>query len=246
MPRYKLTIEYDGTPYFGFQKQDGLQTVQGVLEDALAKFINHKVDTYPAGRTDAGVHATGQVVHVDFEKERKPYQIIQGVNIHLLPHPVVVTQAEAVADDFHARFLAKKRHYIYRIINRQARLGLDETRAWHVFQPLDLDVMRKAADHFIGKTQDLSSFRSSECQAKSPVKTIDAIDITKQGEEIQIHIASPSFMHNQVRIMVGTFAEIGMDKRGLSGLPNIIAAKNRTAAGVTAPAHGLYFSKVEY
>jgi tRNA pseudouridine38-40 synthase len=245
MPRYKITIEYDGTSFAGWQKQNRVTTVQGLLETALSKIADHPVAIICAGRTDSGVHAIAQVIHVDFAKPRTASQIMQGVNTHILPHRIVVVAVKEVADDFHARFSAKQRHYRYQICSRDARLALDETRAWHLFQTLDIEAMRHAAKDFIG-THDLSSFRASECQANSPVKTINRIDISTEDDFIMIRVCAPSFMHNQVRIMVGTLAEIAIGKRDKNSIPQIIKAKNRIAAGITAPACGLYFTKVDY
>lgn len=245
MPRYKLTIEYDGTRYYGWQTQEGLPTVQETLENALAQFADHPVATMCAGRTDAGVHARGQVVHVDFESARKPFNIIRGVNIYLLPHPVVVVAAEEVADDFHARFMAKSRSYQYRIVHREGRLGLDELRAWHIYRPMDVDAMREAASYLLGE-HDFNSFRSTECCAKSSIKSVEHIDIVQNGDDIFVNVTARSFMHNQVRIMVGSLAQVAIGKWKPEKIKEMLAAKDRRSAGITAPAHGLYFMKVEY
>ncbi len=245
MPRYKLTIEYDGTPFHGWQAQDGLLTVQGVLDSALSQFAGHTVESYCAGRTDAGVHALGQVVHVDFASPRRAFNIIRGVNIYTLPHPVVITHAEEVADDFHARFDARMRHYRYRITRRAARLSVDEFRSWHIFRPMDMAAMREAAAHFIGD-HDFTSFRTSECTAKSPHKTITRCDISEHGEEAWVEISARSFMHNQVRIMVGSLVQVATGRWRAEDIRAMLEARDRRAAGITAPAHGLYFMGVEY
>lgn len=248
MPRYKLTVEYDGTPYNGWQKQDGQPTVQASLEAALAQFANAPVETVCAGRTDAGVHARGQVVHVDLPVERKPFNICEGLNVILLPQPIAVVAAEEVSPEFHARFDAKQRHYLYRIINRSSRLALDATRAWHQFRPMDLDAMRDAATHLVGK-HDFTTFRSSACQAKDPVKTIDSIRIAqreKNPEQIMIYVSARSFMHNQVRNMVGTLMQVAIGKWQPIQVKEALEAKDRTKGGPTAPAHGLYFMQVDY
>lgn len=245
MPRYKLTIEYDGTPYNGWQTQPGLPTVQETLETALAQFADHPVETVCAGRTDAGVHARGQVVHVDFNSPRPDFNIIRGVNIYLLPHPVVVVAAQQVADDFNARFDAKMRSYQYRIVNRGARLTLDEQRAWYVFRPIDFDAMREAASYLIGD-HDFSSFRSSACQAKSPQKTVENCDIVQQGDDVFINVSARSFMHNQVRIMAGSLMQVGTGRWKPEKIKEMLEARDRRAAGITAPAHGLYFMNVTY
>jgi tRNA pseudouridine38-40 synthase len=248
MPRYKLTLEYDGTPYCGWQKQDGQNSVQGALEAALQQFVQAPVEAVCAGRTDAGVHARGQVAHVDLPVERAPFNICEGLNVILLPHPISVLAAEESTPEFHARFDAKKRHYLYRIINRSSRLALDATRAWHIFRPLDLDAMREAAAYLIGK-HDFTSFRSSACQSKDPVKTLDEIRIVqreKNPEQVMIYVSARSFMHNQVRNMVGTLSLVGTGKWTPAQVKEALEAKDRSASGPTAPAHGLYLTRVEY
>lgn len=245
MPRYKLTLEYDGTPYHGWQKQDGLPTVQAVLEEALASFLATPAETFCAGRTDAGVHARGQVVHVDFAEPRAPHTIIRGLNTLMLPHPVVVTHAEPAADDFNARTSAVARHYEYRIINRPARLALEEWRAWYIRKPLDLAAMQEAANCLVGR-HDFTSFRDSHCQAKHAVRTLDRLDVTREGETVLIHASSKSFLHHQVRNMVGSLALVGHGKWQPGDIQVALAARDRRAAGPTAPAHALYFMRVDY
>jgi tRNA pseudouridine38-40 synthase len=245
MQRYKLTVEYDGTPFHGWQKQDGLPTVQGVLEAALASYLAQPAETFCAGRTDAGVHARGQVVHVDFPQERNPYTILRGLNTLMLPHPVVVTHAEPVTQDFNARTSATRRHYEYRIINRPARLALEEWRAWYIRKPLDVDAMREGAKHLIGR-HDFTSFRDSHCQAKHAVRTLEALDITRDGEAVLFHVTSKSFLHHQVRNMVGTLALVGHGKWQPAQVAAALEARDRREAGPTAPAHALYFMRVEY
>lgn len=248
MPRYKLTIEYDGTPYCGWQRQEDQPSVQGVLEAALHQFVQTPVDVYCAGRTDAGVHARGQVVHVDLPVERKPFNICEGLNVIMLPHPVSVLSAEEVSPEFHARFDAKKRYYLYRIINRSSRLAIDATRAWHLFKPLKLDAMREAAAHLIG-THDFTTFRSTQCQSKDPVKTLDEIRIVQREnrpEQIMIYVSARSFLHHQVRNMVGTLSLVGMGKWAPEQVREALEARNRSAGGPTAPAQGLYLMQVDY
>ncbi len=184
MPRYKLTIEYDGTPFAGWQWQDDAPTVQRALTEAITAFCGHPVKVAGAGRTDAGVHALGQVAHVDLEKDWRVDKVRDAVNAHLRPYPVAVLSAEKVADGFDARFSAKKRHYLYRIVNRRADLALERTRAWRVPRRLDVDAMHAAAQRLVGK-HDFTTFRSTECQAKSPVKTLDQLDVTRDGDEVQ-------------------------------------------------------------
>ena len=246
MPRYKLTLEYDGTPFSGWQKQDGLLTAQGVLEAALASFLDQpSVDTICAGRTDAGVHARGQVVHVDFPQARDPYIILRGLNTLMLPHPVVVLNAEAVADDFNARTSAVQRHYEYHIINRAARLALDERRAWYIRKELDCGAMQQAANLLLGR-HDFTTFRDSHCQAKHAIRTLDALRVERMGEHVRIRCASKSFLHHQVRNMVGTLALVGHGKWQVADVQTALEARDRRAGGPTAPAHALYFMRVDY
>ncbi len=248
MPRYKLTIEYDGTPYCGWQKQDGQRTVQGALEAAAAQFAQAPVELFCAGRTDAGVHARGQVAHTDLPVARPTFNVREGLNMFLQDEPISVLAAEEVGPEFHARFDAKKRHYLYRIINRPARLALDATRAWHIHRPLDLDAMREAATHLVGH-HDFTSFRSTQCQSQSPVKTLDEIRIVqrqKNPEQIMIYVSGRSFLHHQVRNMVGTLSLVATGKWTPEQVAEARDAKNRSASGPTSPAHGLYLMKVAY
>src|SRR5947209_2552003 len=211
MPRYRLTIEYDGTPFAGWQWQDDAPTVQRVRTDAIAAFCGHPVKVAGAGRTDAGVHALGQVAHADLKKEWRADRVRDAVNAHLRPHPVAVLSAEKVPDTFDARFSAKRRHYLYRIVNRRADLALERTRAWRVARRLDAEAMHAAAQALTGK-HDFTTFRSTECQAKSPVKTLDALDVTRAGDEVRIKTTARSFLHNQVRSMVGSLVLLGDGK----------------------------------
>lgn len=245
MPRYKLILEYDGTPFSGWQRHDGNLTVQGVLEEALAKFLGRPAEVSVAGRTDAGVHAIGQVAHADFHEPRDAFNIREGLNRLMLPHPVVVLGSEEVPSEWHARFDAKRRHYLYRILNRDARPTLDEKRAWHVFKDLNLVIMQEAANMLLG-THDFTSFRSTQCQSKSPVKTLDSLTISSEDDEVHIRTSARSFLHNQVRIMVGTLVLVGTGKWSLDDFKKALAAKDRTAGGTTAAAHGLYLMKVDY
>jgi tRNA pseudouridine38-40 synthase len=245
MPRYKLTIEYDGTPFAGWQWQEGAPTVQRVLADAVAGCCNHAVKVAGAGRTDAGVHALAQVAHVDLEKDWRGDKLRDAVNAHLRPHPVAVLAAEKVADDFDARFSAKKRHYLYRIVNRRADLALDRVRAWRVPRRLDAEAMHAAAKALIGK-HDFTTFRSTECQAKSPVKTLDALDVSRDGDEVRIETSARSFLHNQVRSMVGSLVLVGDGKWSAADLASALAARDRAACGPVAPPEGLYLVRVDY
>jgi len=248
MPRYKLTIEYDGTRYAGWQKQPGQPTVQESIANALLKFTGEVIDVVGAGRTDSGVHATGQVAHIELCKEWDAYRVMQGINFYLFAtenedevsnNRISIINAERVNDDFHARFTATKRHYVYRIINRRARLGLDVGRAWLVAEDLNIDAMQKAANYLLG-THDFTSFRDTQCQAKSPIKTLEHLKVERYGEEIRISTYSRSFLHHQVRIMTGTLALVGKSRWKPEDVKAALEAKNRAAAGLTAPPDGLY------
>lgn len=245
MPRYKLTIEYDGTDYAGWQRQDDAPSVQQAIETAIYKFAQESVTLHCAGRTDAGVHALGQCAHFDMEKDRDTYSVREGLNVYLLPQPVAIVSAEKVGEDFHARFSAKERSYVYRIVNRPSRLALDANRAWQIHGELDTDAMHQAAQRLLG-THDFTSFRASECQAKSPVKTLDQLDVVRDGEEVRVHARAQSFLHHMVRNLVGSLAMIGQGKWTAENLINAMEAKDRRAAGPTAPAQGLYFVGVKY
>ena len=245
MPRYKLTIEYDGTPFSGWQWQDHAPSVQRVLADALAAFCGHAVKINGAGRTDAGVHALGQVAHVDLEKDWRVDQVRDALNAHLRPHPVAVLAAEKVAEGFDARFSAVKRHYLYRIANRRPDLALDRLRAWRVPRRLDVDAMHAAAQRLIGK-HDFTTFRSTECQAKSPEKTLDQLDVSRYGDEVHITTSARSFLHNQVRSMVGSLALVGDGKWSANDLSAALSARNRAACAPVAPPDGLYLVRVDY
>lgn len=245
MPRYKLTIEYDGTGFSGWQRQEGYPSIQQELEEAIQRFCGQFCELFCAGRTDAGVHATGQVAHVDLPEARRPFSIQQGINFHLATRQISVVGVEEVADDFHARFSATRREYLYRICNRSAWLALERGRTWLVPDALDVDAMHKAAQLLCGH-HDFTSFRDTACQGKSPMKTLDRFDIMRVGEEIRCHLASRSFLHHQVRIMVGTLRLIGNGKWNQQQLREALQAHNRAAAGETAPPEGLYLTRVGY
>jgi tRNA pseudouridine38-40 synthase len=245
MPRFKLIIEYDGTPFVGWQIQGVGLSVQGVLSEAITAFCGHTAKVAGAGRTDAGVHALGQVAHVDLAKEWRGDRVRDAVNAHLRPHPVAVLAAEKVADDFDARFSARKRHYLYRVVNRRADLALERTRAWRVPRRLDAHAMHAAAQTLIGK-HDFTTFRSTECQAKSPVKTLDRLDVTREGEEVRIETSARSFLHNQVRSIVGSLVQVGDGKWSAANLARALAARDRAACGTVAPPEGLYLMRVDY
>jgi len=245
MPRYKLTIEYDGTPFVGWQVQDNGASVQGVLAEAVLAFAGERAVVGGAGRTDASVHALGQAAHVDLTKDWPPDTVRDALNAHLRPHPIAVILAERVADDFDARFSAIKRHYRYRIVNRRADLALDQHRAWRVPRPLDAAAMHDAAQRLVGR-HDFTTFRSTECQAKSPVKTLDRLDVTRDGDEVRVATMARSFLHNQVRSMVGSLVHVGEGKWSADDLAAALAARDRTACRQVAPPQGLYLVRVEY
>ncbi len=245
MTRYKLTLEYDGRGFVGWQRQDNGPSVQAALERAVQRFCAEAVCVEAAGRTDSGVHALGQVAHVDLDKATDAETLRDALNFHLKPAAVAVLSAEAVAPDFHARFSATERRYRYRIVNRRARLTLDQGRAWFVPVPLDAGAMGDAAQALAGR-HDFTSFRASECQAKSPVKTLAALEVSRAGEEIQIEARARSFLHHQVRNMVGTLKLVGEGKWSRDDVARALAAGDRKAAGPTAPADGLYLVAVRY
>ena len=245
MPRFKLIIEYDGTPFAGWQWQDDAPTVQRALTDAVAAFCGHAVKVAGAGRTDAGVHALGQVAHVDLAKDWRVDKVRDAVNAHLRPHPVAVLSAEKVPDGFDARFSARKRHYLYRIANRRPDLALERTRAWRVPRRLNVEAMHEAAQRLTGK-HDFTTFRSTECQAKSPVKTLDTLDVTRDGDDVRITTSARSFLHNQVRSMVGSLALVGDGKWSADDLGRALAGRDRAACGPVAPPEGLYLVSVDY
>ena len=245
MPRYKLTLEYDGGPFRGWQRQSDGGSVQQALEDAVRGFCGEEVQVVAAGRTDAGVHATGQVAHLDLARSVTPETLRNALNYHLRPHPVVILAAAPVADDFHARFSAKTRHYLYRIVNRRAPLALERGRAWHVPTPLDAEIMHEAAQRLIGR-HDFTSFRSALCQAKSPVKTLDRLTIRRLGDRLEITALARSFLHHQVRNMVGTLKLVGEGRFPVSHVDAVLAARDRAVAGPTAPACGLFLTRVDY
>ena len=245
MTRFRLTVEYDGRQFVGWQRQDNGMSVQQALEEAIFKFCGERAEVQGAGRTDAGVHALGQAAHVDIDKPSVADTVRDAVNFHLRPWPVAVLAAQAVGPQFHARFDAIGRRYRYRIVNRRAPLALDAGRAWLVNVPLDAEAMHEAAQRLVGN-HDFSSFRAAMCQAKSPVKTLDSLTVSRRGEEIDIEVRARSFLHNQVRIMVGTLKQVGEGKWTAADVSEALEARDRAAAGVTAPPDGLYLVGVEY
>jgi len=245
MPRYKLTIEYDGTPFVGWQVQDNGPSVQGLITDAIAAFAGERPALQGAGRTDAGVHALGQVAHVDLAKDWDDDTVRDALNFHLRPQPIAVLAAAHAADDFDARFSAVKRHYLYRIGNRRADLALDINRAWRVPRPLDCAAMQSAALKLVGR-HDFTTFRAAECQAKSPVKTLDRLDVVRDGDEVRITACARSFLQHQVRSMVGSLVHVGEGKWSVEDLEAALAARDRSACGQVAPPQGLYLVRVDY
>lgn len=245
MPRFKLTIEYDGAPFRGWQVQDNDLTVQGVLEKAVKALSGETVRVHGAGRTDAGVHAKGQVAHIDLTKPFRTDQVRDAMNAHLRPHPVAILSAELVPETFEARFSAIKRHYIYRIVNRRADLTLSLGHAWRVPKPLDTDAMHEAAQQLLGK-HDFTTFRAAECQAKSPEKTLDQLDVVRDGNEVSVITSARSFLHNQVRSMVGSLVWVGEGRWSKADLKRALDAQDRTACGPVAPPDGLYLMRVDY
>jgi tRNA pseudouridine38-40 synthase len=245
MPRYKLTIEYDGRPFVGWQVQDNGPSVQGVLAAAIAAFCGEEARVQGAGRTDAGVHALGQVGHVDLAKDWDEDTVREALNAHLRPHPVAVLRAERVADTFNARFSAIRRHYRYRIISRRADLTLERGLAWRIAKPLDSAAMHAAAERLVGR-HDFTTFRHAECQAKSPVKTLDRLDVERSTDEIDVTASARSFLHTQVRSMVGALALVGEGKWTADDVSVALEKRDRTACAPVAPPDGLYLTRVDY
>ncbi|MGN6551333.1 MAG: tRNA pseudouridine(38-40) synthase TruA [Pararhizobium sp.] len=247
MPRYRLTIEYDGGPYVGWQRQDNGSSVQGAVEAAIAGFCGEAVSIRGAGRTDAGVHALGQVAHVDLARDWPEDTVRDAVNAHLTlaKERIAILSAARVGDDFDARFSAIRRHYVYRIIVRRAPLAIEAGRAWRVTRPLDEQAMHAAAQLLVGR-HDFTTFRSIQCQAASPVRTLDRLDVTRAGERIEIRASARSFLHNQIRSFAGTLKLVGEGKWSAADVERALAARDRSACGTVAPPDGLYFVKVDY
>lgn len=243
--RWKLTIEYDGRPFMGWQRQAHGASVQEEIERAIEAFSSETPRLHVAGRTDAGVHALGQVAHVDIEKATTARTVREALNAHLRPHPIAILKAEEVPSNFHARTSARRRRYRYVVLNRPARPTLDVGRVWHVPQSLDDDSMQTAATALIGR-HDFTSFRAAMCQAKSPIRTLDKLDIVREGDLIRFEVEARSFLHHQVRNMVGTLILVGRGKWRAGQVAAALAAKDRSAGGPTAPPDGLYLIGVDY
>ena len=245
MTRFALTIEFDGTPFFGLQRQDNGPSVQQSLEEAAFRVTGEKVRLHSAGRTDTGVHALAMRSHMDIEKDIAPFRLMEALNAQVRPDPIAVTHCEVVADDWHARFSCTGRSYVYRIANRRAPLTLERNRLWQVPQDLDHDAMDRAAKALVG-LHDFTTFRSVQCQAQSPVKTLDRLDVERVGDEVRIHAAARSFLHHQVRSMVGCLALVGMGRWREEQMAEALEARDRQALGLNAPPHGLYFVEATY
>ncbi len=245
MTRYKLTLEYDGTPFVGWQHQDNGLSVQEVLESAIEKLCGQSIRVHCAGRTDAGVHALAQVAHCDLPKDYPPHQVQNAINYHIKQHLVAVLAAEIISDDFHARFSAIERSYLYRIIIRSSPLVLERNHAWRIKHELDTGAMHDAAQILLGK-HDFTTFRAQACQAKSPIKTLDQLDVIQTGNQIEIKVRARSFLHHQVRNIVGSLKLVGEGKWSKQDLQSALEACDRSAGGPTAPAQGLYLTSVGY
>jgi tRNA pseudouridine38-40 synthase len=245
MPRYKVIVEYDGAPFAGWQYQENSPSVQRAIMTAIEAFSGEKVMVQGAGRTDAGVHALGQVAHFDLANERETDTVRDAINAHLRPLPVAILSAEKVPGGFDARRSAVRRHYLYRIANRRPDLALERGRAWRIPRRLDAEAMHAAAQRLVGK-HDFTTFRSTECQAKSPDKTLDRLDVSRLGDEIHISAVARSFLHNQVRSMVGSLVPVGDGKWQAADLTRVLEARDRSACGPVAPPDGLYLVKVDY
>ncbi|MCU0947791.1 MAG: tRNA pseudouridine(38-40) synthase TruA [Porphyrobacter sp.] len=245
MTRFALTLEFDGTPFFGLQRQAHGPSVQKAVEEAITRITGERATLHSAGRTDAGVHALAMRSHVDIVKPFDPFRLMEAINAHLRPDPIAVTACMAVPDDWHARFSCTGRRYLYRIVNRRAPLTLEINRAWHVAQPLDAAAMHRAAQALVGR-HDFTTFRSVHCQAADPVKTLDELRVERVGDEVHIHAAARSFLHHQVRSMVGCLKLVGAGHWSESRLAQALAARDRSALGLNAPPHGLYFVSATY
>jgi len=243
--RYRITVEYDGEPFSGWQRQENAPSVQATLEQAIFKLSAEQVTVIGAGRTDAGVHALGQVAHFDLEKSFHPHKLRDALNYHLRPDPVAALEVRIESDDFHARFSATSRQYLFRIMNRRAPPVLEKGRVWHVARELDADAMQAGARHLVGK-HDFTTFRAAECQARSPVKTLDTLGVRRAGEEIHVEATARSFLHHQIRSIAGTLKLVGEGKWHPREVASALAARDRSRCGPVAPPDGLYLLRVDY
>ncbi len=245
MTRFALTIEFDGGPFFGLQRQENGPSVQQSIEEAAQAVTGEQVTLHSAGRTDSGVHALAMRSHLDIDKQIEPFRLMEALNAHLRPDPVAVIACEVKPDDWHARFSCTGRSYEYRIRNRRAPLTLEKGRAWHVAKPLDADAMHEAAQALVGQ-HDFTTFRSAHCQSVSPVKTLDRLDVSREGDAVLIRAAARSFLHHQVRSMVGCLALVGQGTWRIEQVAEALAAQDRAALGLNAPPEGLYFVAARY
>jgi tRNA pseudouridine38-40 synthase len=245
LTRFALTLEFDGTPFMGLQRQAHGPTVQQAVEDAALAITGERVTMHAAGRTDAGVHALAMRAHVDIAKPFEPFRLMEGLNALMRPAPVAVIACEVVPDDWHARFSCVGRSYRYRICNRRAALTLEANRSWHIHQPLDAAAMHHAAQALVG-THDFTTYRSVHCQSQSAVKTLDRLEVRREGEMVLVEAAARSFLHHQVRSMVGCLALVGMGRWAEGDIATALAAQDRAALGLNAPPEGLYFVGAEY
>ncbi len=245
MPRFKLLLEYDGAPFVGWQRQENGVSVQQVLEEAVFAMTGEERVVAGAGRTDAGVHATGQVAHLDLSRDWTPFRLAEGLNAHCVPHPVAVLGVESVADNFDARHSARGRRYVYRVANRRAPLTFDRGCAWRIKPRLDVNAMREAALVLIGR-HDFTTFRDVQCQAKSPVRTLDRLDVVRDGDAVTFEVGALSFLHRQVRSMVGSLVDVGTGRWTAVDLRAALEAADRSRCGQVAPPHGLYLTRVDY
>ena len=245
MPRYRFTVEYDGSAYNGFQAQKDQPTVQGALEAAIKAFSGQDVRIAAAGRTDTGVHATGQICHVDLDKDWPARTVMNAMNAHMLDERVSVLDCVPVSDEWHARFTANGRKYLYRILNRPGRPAIDQGRVWHVKKPLDAEAMHEAAQYLLGQ-HDFTTFRDAQCQAQSPIKTMDVARVTRVGNEVHLVFEARSFLHRQVRSMTGSLAEVGLGRWSPEQFKAALDAADRTRCGPVAPSDGLYLTGVTY
>jgi tRNA pseudouridine38-40 synthase len=245
MPRYRITVEYDGAPFVGWQVQANGPSVAAAISESLERITGTRRAVHGAGRTDAGVHALGQVAHFDLDEAWDPLRLREGLNACVRPHPIAVLDVEETGQEFHARYSAVARHYLYRIVNRRAPLALELGRAWHVNQPLDEAAMQEGARHLLGR-HDFTTFRSAECQSASALKTLDRLDLARRGDLIEIAASARSFLHHQVRSMVGSLKLVGEGKWQPLDMKRALEAKDRSACGPVAPPHGLYLARVDY